>query len=209
MTPTFLNPPKNYTPAAFYEFVASLKWTGWRPKFLTLHNTASPTLAEYLNQTEAQREQRLVNIDAIYKNVDHWHAGPHLFIDPYEDGIWNASDLGVYGVSVSCWNEITMGVEMVGNYATEAEQAQVKDPPPVDDWTSAAANIVRDNAIAALAILHDALGLRPDGFVLGQSGLHFHRMCKADAHQCPGGQVDRDDIVARVLASMASAEPVG
>lgn len=201
MTPTFLNPPRNYTPETFAAFVATLRWIAWSPKFICLHNTALPTLAQLLNKTLAQREARIVGENAMYLNTDHWHAGPHLFTDPYADGIWNACDLTKSGVAASCFNGEALFLEMGGNYATPNELRPGIDPP-ADDWNSAEAQIVRDNAVAAMAILHRVLGLRPDGFVKGVSGLHFHRDCPQDHHLCPGGQVSKDDMIARVLAKM-------
>ncbi len=61
---------------------------------------------------------------------------------------------------------------------------------------------MRDNAAAALAILHKQLGLRPDNFHLGVSGLHFHNECVRDHHSCPGPHVDKADMVLRVVESM-------
>ena len=80
---------------------------------------------------------------------------------------------------------------MVGDYASES-------------FDTGSGAQVRDNAVAALAVLHSKLGLRPDGFKLGVHGLHFHKECTRDHHDCPGRNVVKADVVARVLSQMAS-----
>ncbi len=198
---SFLATPKPYAVEAFAIFVATLEWTEWRPKFICLHNTGVPTLAQWMNP--ATPEEKRVNGQMLYeRDAEHWHSGVHLFITPAK--IWNVCDLTLDGVSVSCWNSRCLGIEMVGNYAIASELGP-KDPP-ADDWTSALAQAVRDNAVAAIAILHRKLGLRPDGYVRGVSGLHFHRECAADHHACPGAQVEKADIVGRILAKMDELE---
>ena len=37
---------------------------------------------------------------------------------------------------------------------------------------------------------------------MGMSGLHFHKECSRDHHDCPGKNVVKADVVARVLAKM-------
>lgn len=200
---TFLPSIKNYTQPQFGVFIKTVKWSGWRPHFITLHNTAAPTLTQWLGDgSNVKHEQRLENIDNLYKNVDHWHSGVHLFIGPEADGIWNPCALNEDGVSVSCWNHVTLGIEMVGNYATKAENVY-KNAPAIDDWSSANAQKVRDNAIYAIAVLHVALNLGdPGDYEKGVKGLHFHRECPTDGHNCPGGQVSKPDIIDRVRAKI-------
>jgi hypothetical protein len=36
-----------------------------------------------------------------------------------------------------------------------------------------------------------------------KTGLHFHVECAADAHHCPGNNVQKDDVGLRVSALMA------
>jgi hypothetical protein len=183
---SFLAEPKGYTPTEFAAFVESLEWNGWRPKFVTLHNTAVPTLAEWLDSGHAA-QQRIEGQRHYERDILHWHSGVHLFVAP--NLIWNLCDLSDAGVSVSCWNHLTLGIEMIGDFATEAFDAG----PGAQ---------VRDNAVAAMAILHRKLGLRPDRYRVGVSGLHFHKECSRDHHDCPGRNVVKADVVARVLARM-------
>jgi hypothetical protein len=198
----FLHEAKNYTQSQFLAFVKTLHWTMWKPKFITLHNTAAPTLPQWLSdKTNANHEQRIANLVNLYKNIDHWHSGPHLFIGPEDDGIWNMCDLTQDGVSVSCWNHITLGIEMVGNYATPKENTY-KDAPPIDSWASADAQKVKANAVYAMAVMHKYLGLEPAPYVEGEKGLHFHRECHNDGHNCPGGQVDKAALIAEIQSAM-------
>jgi hypothetical protein len=183
---SFLAEPKAYTPDEFASFVDSLEWNGWQPRFVTLHNTGIPTLAEWLDSSHAA-QQRIEGQKHYESNILHWHSGVHLFVAP--NLIWNLCDLTQEGVSVSCWNHLTLGIEMIGDYATERFDAD-------------AGAQVRNNAVAAMAILHRKLGLRPDQYQQGVRGLHFHKECSRDHHDCPGRNVVKADVVARVLAKM-------
>jgi hypothetical protein len=184
---SFLAEPKSYTPDEFTVFVEGLAWSGWRPNFVTLHNTAVPTLATWLDSAYAA-QQRIEGQKHYERDILHWHSGVHLFVAP--NLIWNLCDLREEGVSVSCWNHLTLGIEMIGDYATES-------------FDTGAGAQVRDNAVVAMAILHRKLGLRPDGYEIGVRGLHFHKECSRDQHDCPGKNVVKADVVARVLAKMA------
>ena len=186
---TFLAQPLGFTPAEFQTYVAGLRWKTWKPQFLTLHNTAEPNLAQWthfgLGKTDGFK--RILNLNHYYKVEEGWHSGPHLFIAP--DLIWVACDLTANGVHASCYNSVSIGVEMVGDYARES-------------FDSGDGAKVRDNAVAALAILHKALKIDP-------RTLHFHKECLKDHHDCPGKNVVKADVIARVQAWPAAvAAPV-
>ena len=189
---SFLTNPRGYTAAEFDAYVKTLHWGAWKPKFLVLHNTAEPNLRQWANGNRSNKptvdyeHQRILNLNSYYKGMG-WHSGPHLFVSPTY--IWDACDLAADGVHVSCWNHVCIGIEMVGDYGVEA-------------FDSGDGAKVRDLTVAALASLHKALGLRPDGYRVGESGLHFHKECVRDHHDCPGKHVDKADVVARVLAAM-------
>jgi hypothetical protein len=72
---------------------------------------------------------------------------------------------------------------MVGDYETEPFGAEV-----------------RGNAIRALAALHSALGLDPHS-------LRLHKEDPRTTHICPGRNVDKADVINRVLLQMASGSP--
>jgi len=182
---TFLADPRGFTPAEFKTYASGLKWDkGWRPQFVTLHNTAEPNLAQWahfgLGKTSGLK--RIHNLNAYYGDQKGWHSGPHIFIAP--DFIWIACDLERDGVHASCYNRVSIGIEMVGDYATES-------------FDSGDGAKVRDNAVVTVAALHDALRLAP-------TTLRFHKECLRDRHACPGKNVDKADFVARVKAALAA-----
>ena len=157
-------------------------------KFITLHNTDIPSLRQW-TASGTSPAQRISNLQHLYRDLDHWHQGPHAFVAP--DYIWGFSPFTEPGVHASCFNKHSIGIEMVGDYATE-------------DFGSGLGAKVRDNAVWVLACLHHRIGIRPDGFKLGLAGLHFHKDCKQDKHNCPGPKVDRADVVSRILEAMES-----
>jgi hypothetical protein len=187
MTPTFLNPPTHYTVDEFRAMLARLRLGEWLPRFPTLHNTSVPSLKQWLGMGATPQERWGGNLNRYYQGLG-WHAGPHLVVCP--DYVWVLCDLTKSGVSVSCWNSETFGIEMVGNYEVGG-----------DDFASGDGAKVRDNAAAVLAALGQkfAWGDLSD-FVIGARGLHFHHECARDHHACPGSKVSKPDMLARVQA---------
>jgi hypothetical protein len=181
-TMTFIIEPRGFTAAEFKDYCATLTWAqGWRPKFVTLHNTAEPNLKQWshFGLGKEAGAKRVHNLNSYYRSL-HWHSGPHIFVAP--DLIWVACDLQQDGVHASCYNRTSLGVEMVGDYATEA-------------FDSGDGAKVRDNAVAAVAALYRALRLSP-------TTLRFHKECVRDHHNCPGARVDKSDFIARVKAAV-------
>lgn len=176
---------KPYIKEEFKAHVDGLKLGSWC-KFITLHNTGSPNLHQWMTSGTSP-QQRIKNLQHYYEVNERWHAGPHLFIDP--DHIWGFTDLDVPGVHASCFNSKSIGIEMVGDYSVESFNTELGAE-------------VRDNAVYALAVLHNKLGLEPSDYVYGVHGLHFHLDCKRDQHACPGKHVNRDDIIDRVIDQM-------
>ncbi|HEY5792574.1 MAG TPA: peptidoglycan-binding domain-containing protein [Chthoniobacterales bacterium] len=108
-----------------------------------------------------------------------WPAGPHLFIA--DDLIWVFTPLTTSGVHSPSWNNIAWGVELVGEY----------DDEPFNPG-------VRENAVDALATLHLWRGISPDT-------LRFHKEDPNTTHtHCPGRNVNKADLIARIHARMAS-----
>jgi N-acetylmuramoyl-L-alanine amidase len=182
---TFLSQPLGFTPAEFQTYVEKLRWHCWRPQFIALHNTAEPNLAQWVHSGlgKVAGLQRVKNLNHYYQSAEGWHSGPHLFIAP--DLIWVACDLTANGVHATCYNAVSIGVEMVGDYASEA-------------FDSGDGAKVRDNAVAAVAVLHKALRLTPET-------MHFHKECLRDHHDCPGKNVVKADVIARVKEAMKGA----
>ena len=194
MTQTYLNPPIHFTIPEFRRYLAGLKFD-WKPKFPTLHNTGVPSLKQWQAMGSTPQERWGANLDRYYQNMG-WHAGPHLVVCP--DYVWVLCDLTKAGVSVSCWNSETFGIEMVGNYEIGG-----------DDFTFGDGAKVRDNAATVLAILHETFGWGGlDHFELGVKGLHFHHDCVADHHACPGSKVTKPDMLVRIAAALTSLPPL-
>ncbi len=169
-----------YTPAQFKDHVAGLKWTDWKPAGITLHNTSAPTLAQWA-ESGPKHDARIANLQSYYEGELGWHAGPHLFIS--RDFINGFSNILEPGVHSRCYNKTHIGIEMVGEYNVEA-------------FDSGDGAKVRDNAVFAMAVLYRAIGKSPDDLV-------FHKECKKDNHDCPGKNVVKADMIARVKAKMA------
>jgi hypothetical protein len=194
MHSTFLQNPTHYT---LSELAAALKRHGssqWRPAFPTLHNTGVPSLAQWIEMGATPQERWGASLNRYYAGMG-WHAGPHFVVCP--DYIWILSDPSEPGVSVSCWNAKTIGIEMVGNYEIGG-----------DEFTAGLGAKVRDNAVQLLALLADSFGWSDlSDHALGEKGLHFHRECTRDHHLCPGSRVDKIDLLERVAKLRRIASP--
>jgi len=162
----------------FDVYCHTLQWTAWRPSFIALHNTASPSLAQRPN---GLTKQHIKNLEAFYRDKQGWKAGPHLFVDDRQ--IWVFTPLTVSGVHSPSWNKIALGIEMLGNYETEA-------------FDSGRGLKVRKNAVAAMATLSAILGLDPNG-------MRLHREDPATTHACPGKNVRKLEVIQEVTELMA------
>jgi hypothetical protein len=191
---------KPYDRAALAAHVAALDFSAWkkkngskgRPLFITLHNTSEPTIKLWLSWSPKKRQQYIFNAQKDYEDNQGWSAGPHFFVPPQDDiCAFGFSNPVTCGTHASCFNSNSIGIEMVGEF----------DKEPFDSGPGAQ---VRDNAIYLMALLHNKLGLSPDGYVYNKSGLHFHVECKKDQHDCPGTFVHKADVIARVKAAMAA-----
>jgi hypothetical protein len=169
---------KSFDRAGFEAYCKTLSWPGWRPSFIVLHNTAVPSLAMRPAGLTAQHIQNLVS---FYRDTQKWSAGPHLFIDDRQ--IWVFTPLTTTGVHSPSWNKIALGIEMLGDYATE----------PFDSGRGAA---VRKNAVSAMASLSEVLGLDPDT-------MRLHKEDPRTRHNCPGAKVSKATVIAEVKAAMS------
>src|SRR5882762_4312662 len=134
----------------FDSYCHVLQWTAWRPSFIVLHNTGTPSLAQ---RPEGLTKQHILNLEGFYRDTQKWKAGPHLFIDDKQ--IWVFTPLTVSGTHSPSWNKVALGVEMLGNYETAA-------------FDSGRGLKVRKNTVAALATLSAILGL-------DSSSMRLHR----------------------------------
>ncbi|MDD2900835.1 MAG: glycoside hydrolase family protein [Syntrophales bacterium] len=159
-----------FTPESFREYVQGLTWDDWVPEFIVLHNTEDPNLAMRPNGFALQH---ILDLQAYYRDDCGWSAGPHLFVDDKQ--IWIFTPLTIPGVHANSWNSRTLGVEMLGDYRME----------PFDEGRGSK---VKANAVAAVAILSEALGLDPETVML-------HRENGETEHYCPGDHVDKQEFI--------------
>jgi len=169
----------SFTPATFDQYCHLLHWLAWRPGFIVLHNTAIPTLADRPNGLS---KGNILDLEQYYRDVQHWSAGPHLFIDDHQ--IWVFTPLTVSGVQSPSWNKLALGIEMLGEYQTEP-------------FNSGRGAQVHANVVAAIATLSAVLGLDP-------ATLKLHKEDPLTTHKgCPGKHVVKASFIQEVQALLA------
>ena len=164
----------SFSAESFENYCHSLTWNSWRPSFIVLHNTGTPTLAQ---RPTGLSLQHIKNLESYYRDEKNWSAGPHLFIDDHQ--IWVFTPLTTSGVHSPSWNKLALGFEMLGDYETES-------------FTTGRGLAVRKNAVAAIATLSAVLGLDP-------TTMKLHKEDKNSTHDdCPGKNVVKAEIIAEV-----------
>lgn len=163
----------SFTAETFDSYCHGLVWGAWRPSFIVLHNTGSPTLAQ---RPSGLTLQHIKNLEAYYRDEKKWSAGPHLFIDDKQ--IWVFTPLTMSGVHSPSWNKLAFGIEMLGDYSKES-------------FSTTRGLAVRKNAVAAMATLSAVLGLDP-------SSMKLHKEDKLTKHDCPGKNVDKQQVITEV-----------
>jgi hypothetical protein len=164
---------KNFSQQDFDSYCHSIQWTAWRPSFIVLHNTASPSLTDRPN---GLTREHIENLEAFFRDKQKWSAGPHLFIDDKQ--IWVFTPLNVSGTHSPSWNKVALGIEMLGDYEKEA-------------FDSGRGLLVRENTIAAMATLSAILGLDP-------ATMKLHKEDPATTHACPGKNVRKLEMIQAV-----------
>lgn len=158
-----------HTPRTFADYVNSISLHDWRPQFCVLHNTGIPRFAPWIDSRGRRQPgwhdipgpTRMKALESYYRDVQKWSGGPHLFVA--DDYIWTFTPLWLPGVHAPSWNNVSWGVETIGDYDSEPLNAGVYS-----------------NAIAALAILHRFGNLDP-------AKLRYHKEDPKTTHYgCPG-----------------------
>jgi hypothetical protein len=170
---------KSFTAEEFDGFCHTLQWLAWRPSFLVLHNTGSPSLAQ---RPKGLTLQHIRNLEVFYRDKQKWKAGPHLFIDDRQ--IWAFTPLTVSGTHSPSWNKVALGIEMLGDYDKEA-------------FDGGRGEKVRTLTVAALATLSAILGLDPQT-------LRLHREDPLTTHACPGKNVRKLEIIQAIQDLMVA-----
>jgi len=178
----------------FKSYTSSVNIAGWagmsdikkRLQFPVVHNTSSPTQALYKSWHDRKDwtiEQWGRNLASYYAGMG-WQGCPHLFVA--YDKILVLNPLDKRGTHTPSWNYISWGIETVAEFESEAFDGGVKD-----------------NLIAAVAILCAKATFNPADFVLGRSGIHFHKEDAGTTHKnCPGRNLVKTDFVASVVDYM-------
>lgn len=172
-----------FTPEGFEEYLKSLGAAPSWPQFIALHNTDAPTLKSWHDKPQnvpagsTRTRQRLLNLTHDYRDLQHWHAGPHLFVD--DEFIWVFTPLDKPGIHSPSWNKLAWAIEMVGDY----------DHEPLSEG-------VRQNTVAALASLSEWRGLDP-------GTMRLHKEDPRTTHaNCPGKNVVKADMIEATRRAM-------
>ncbi len=190
---------------AFKQYVGGLSWPSWRYNKIVWHNTAAPTDAQWIKSAASDKANGLVpgisrikSLEEFFKNNNHWSGCPHLFIA--SDLIWVMNPLTSPGVHSPSWNSTSIGIEMIGDYDVEDDEAGV-------------GLMVKNNTIFATAVLCEAIGLEPSNGIVYSNhhtsgSIFLHKQDWATTHDCPGVHVSQDKtkMVAAVQALMSGGE---
>jgi len=150
----------------------------WRPSFIVLHHTGIPSIKQRPNGFTTPNMHSLAT---FYGEKQRWRSGPHLFVD--QNGIWVFTDLLKKGTHSPSWNDRAWGIEQLGNFSLE-------------DYETGNGEKIRDNAIAAIAILSLARNLNIDT-------LHFHFEDPKTTHkECPGSTCKKPDVISKVKSEI-------
>ena len=166
---------KAFSPQDFPAYCAGVHLRDWHPDMIVLHNTGIPSLARWRTHT---MEQHMLALQHFYRDQQKWSAGPHLFIDDKQIGVFTPLDH--HGVHSPSWNHRAWGVEMAGDYENEAF-----DPH------------VRANTISAIAALCRLGHIKP-----GSLTICLHKEDPRTTHDCPGKHVDKADILMAVAGEV-------
>ena len=158
---------KSFSPRQFAVYVDSLVWKDWKPKFIVVHNTATPSLAQ---RPDGLTAQHIRNLEGYYRDTQGWSAGPHLFIDDKQ--IWVFTALTTPGTHSPSWNSVALGIEMLGDFNKES-------------FTTGRGAKVRENTAWAIAKLSKKLDF-------GAAEFRWHNEDPKTTHDCPGKNA-RDD----------------
>jgi len=169
-----------FTQTAFQPYVAGLVWSSWRPGKIVWHNTAAPSLEQWLKSArEDVREgripgtSRINSLEYYFWKLKGWKGAPHLFIAP--DFIWVFNPLTAPGTHSPSYNNTALGIEMVGDFSKE-------------DDDSGDGLKVKNNTINATAVLCSTLGLDPAEAIL------LHKQDPFTTHDCPGKDIAEDKL---------------
>ena len=178
---------KSFAPDDFEKYIGTVTFDVWRPRFVVVHNTSVPDRSTWEGWQKRNPpitdEKWARNLEGFYKGQG-WSGCPHLFVTPA--GILVMNHLNRRGTHSPSWNSISWGVETVGEFES-------------DPFTGS----IKDNLVAALAILHAAAGLQLLPYERGVRGLHLHKEDPETTHTtCPGRNIVKSDLIEDVQAEI-------
>lgn len=185
---------KDFSQEGFRDYVQSLSWNSWRPNKIVWHNTAAPTLKQWIVTADSDAREgktpgitRIQNLERFFRDNNGWSGCPHLFVA--NDRIWVMNPLTAPGVHSPSWNGTSIGIEMIGDFASEE-----------DDLGEGLK--VKNNTILATAALCSALGIDPN------NSIFLHKQDPKTTHDCPGEKIARDkqDMIDTVIDLMDGGE---
>jgi hypothetical protein len=178
---------KSFSADEFEKYVGSLTFGVWRPRFVVVHNTSVPdkkTWDGWQTRHPPLTDEKWGRNLAQYYGGLGWRGCPHLVVTPA--GILVMNPLTKPGTHSPSWNSISWGIETVGEFERDSFSGSIKD-----------------NLIAALAILHAAAGLQVLPYARGVRGLHFHKEDPLTTHKsCPGKKMVKSDLIGAVQAEI-------
>ena len=164
---------KAYTTTAdFAAYLASLKFTNWKPSCIVIHHCSEPSL---LQRPIGFQAKHMDNLRDFYEGKG-WHAGPHLFVD--DNAVWTFSPMTAPGVHAVSFNATGLGIEMLGDYDVE------------DPWTGRGLDVLTNTAKATKLLMQR--------LSLGDTCIRFHRDDPKTSKSCPGDRVQKDQFLALV-----------
>lgn len=160
---------KRFSPEEFGRYLQGIpdEQMSWIPGNLTMHHTASPSLAQR-PAPQALTEQHMRNLRSWYHDRLGWSRGPHLFVD--DNGIWVFSPITNRGVHAVSFNSSRIGIEMLGNFDVE------------DPYSGRGLEVTRMSVAAAAALC--------DRFRFDPGQINGHRDDPRTSKTCPGRLFD-------------------
>lgn len=177
---------RGFTQEGFSDYVKDLFWRQWRPSKIVWHNTAAPSLEQWIRSAEQDRgkglipgQTRIGNLENFFRSNQGWSGCPHLFIA--NDLIWVMNPLISPGVHSPSFNSTAIGIEMVGDFS--------KESPDFGPGLQ-----VKQNTTFTTAILCSTIGIEasPDT-------IRLHKEDKRTTHDCPG------ELIAKQKLAMVKA----
>jgi len=147
---------------------------------MTLHNTAAPSIKQW---TPENRAQRILNLEKYFRDDRKWSSAPHAFVD--YDYVWLFTPFTTEGTHSPSWNGTKLGIEMVGDFSFEDDDAGLGLK-------------IKKNTAALFAMLHKKYGWDPETIKL-------HKEDPRTDHDCPGKDIDKAEFIGIVQEYMGHA----